>query len=156
MSLLAAQAAVAIENARLYESANRWLAQLESLAEVGNALAGETELAPLLELIATRLGELIDAELVVITLPTSEGDLRVEAAAGPQSADLVGTLLKRPGSKSARVLERQPPGSGRCSQQRTARSAERGRSQSSVRRLRAQACLSEGAPQGRRTRSSLR
>ena len=55
MTLLAAQAAVAIENARLYESATRWLAQLESLTEVGNALAGETELGPLLELIATRL-----------------------------------------------------------------------------------------------------
>ena len=44
VTLLAAQAAVAIENARLYESATRWLAQLESLTEVGNALAGETEL----------------------------------------------------------------------------------------------------------------
>src|SRR6185312_374392 len=31
--LLAAQAAVAIENARLYESATRWLRQLESLIE---------------------------------------------------------------------------------------------------------------------------
>src|SRR4029453_11973398 len=37
VTLLAAQAAVAIENARLYESATRWLAQLESLTEVGNA-----------------------------------------------------------------------------------------------------------------------
>ena len=55
VTLLAAQAAVAIENARLYESATRWLAQLESLTEVGNALAGETELARSLDLIATRL-----------------------------------------------------------------------------------------------------
>ena len=36
--LLAAQAAVAIENARLYESSTRWLRQLESLNEIGNAL----------------------------------------------------------------------------------------------------------------------
>ena len=36
--LLAAQAAVAIENARLYESATRWLRQLESLNEIGDAL----------------------------------------------------------------------------------------------------------------------
>jgi MFS transporter, DHA2 family, multidrug resistance protein len=35
---LAAQAAVAIENARLYESSTRWLRQLESLNEIGNAL----------------------------------------------------------------------------------------------------------------------
>src|SRR5919198_6316795 len=39
--LLAAQAAVAIENARLYESATQWSRQLESLIEVGNALATE-------------------------------------------------------------------------------------------------------------------
>ena len=37
VQLLAAQAAVAIENARLYESTSRWLTQLESLTEVGNA-----------------------------------------------------------------------------------------------------------------------
>ena len=45
VQLLAAQAAVAIENARLYESATRWSRQLESLNEVGNALASELDLA---------------------------------------------------------------------------------------------------------------
>ena len=44
VQLLAAQAAVAIENARLYESTSRWLTQLESLTEVGNALSTEIEL----------------------------------------------------------------------------------------------------------------
>jgi two-component system, NarL family, sensor histidine kinase DevS len=105
-TLLAAQAAVAIENARLYESATRWLSQLESLTEIGNALAAETELSPLLELIATRLGELIDAELVVIALPAAGGDLRIEAAAGPNAEDLIGAVLSRSGSKSGRVLDR--------------------------------------------------
>ena len=105
VTLLAAQAAVAVENARLYESATRWLAQLESLTEVGNALAGETELAPLLELIATRLRDLIDAELVLIALPTG-GDLRIEAAVGAQAEGLTGSFLTRSGSKSGRVLDR--------------------------------------------------
>ena len=105
-TLLAAQAAVAIENARLYESATRWLAQLESLTEVGNALAAETELAPLLELIATRLRELIDAELVVIAVPTSDDELRIEAAAGEKASEFLGTHLSRRASKSGRVLER--------------------------------------------------
>ena len=36
--LLAAQAAVAIENARLYESSLRWVRQLESINEIGNAM----------------------------------------------------------------------------------------------------------------------
>ena len=106
VSLLAAQAAVAIENARLYESSTRWLAQLESLTEVGNALAGETELLPLLDLIATRLGTLIDAELVLIALPAANGDLRIESAAGPQAESLRGTYFGASGSKSGRVLER--------------------------------------------------
>ena len=106
VTLLAAQAAVAIENARLYESATRWLAQLESLTEIGNALAGETELQPLLQLIGERLAPLIDAELVVIAIPAEGGDLRIEAAAGPAAEELVGTTLARNTSKSGRVLER--------------------------------------------------
>jgi signal transduction histidine kinase len=106
VSMLAAQAAVAIENARLYESATRWLAQLESLTEVGNALAGETELGPLLELIAARLRELIAAELVVIALPAADGNLRIEAVVGPKAEELIGTFLSREGSKSGRVLDR--------------------------------------------------
>ncbi len=106
VTLLAAQAAVAIENARLYESATRWLAQLESLTEIGNALAGETELAPLLELIATRLRDLIDAEFVLITLPAAGGDLRVEAAVGVHAEGLAGSFLARSGSKTGRVLDR--------------------------------------------------
>ena len=106
VTLLAAQAAVAIENARLYESATRWLAQLESLTEVGNALAGEIQLDALLGLIATRLAELIEAELVVTALPVGGGDLRIEAAAGRAGEDLLGTLLSRTGSKSGRVLDR--------------------------------------------------
>ena len=106
VTLLAAQAAVAIENARLYESATRWLTQLESLTEIGNALAGETELQPLLQLIGERLAPLIDAELVVIAIPVEGGDLRIEAAAGPAAEELVGTMLARNTSKSGRVLER--------------------------------------------------
>src|SRR3954471_13902406 len=46
VTLLAAQAAVAVENARLYESATAWSHQLESLNEVGAALVGELELEP--------------------------------------------------------------------------------------------------------------
>jgi GAF domain-containing protein len=66
IQLLAAQAAVAIENARLYESSTRWLRQLESLNEIGNALAAELELEPLLSIVARRLQDLVDARLVLI------------------------------------------------------------------------------------------
>jgi signal transduction histidine kinase len=104
VQLLAAQAAVAIENARLYESATRWSRQLESLTEVGNALAEEIELPRLLDLVATRVRELLDARLVTIGLPVPAG-MRVEAAAGDDADDFRGMLLP-PHSKNARVLER--------------------------------------------------
>jgi signal transduction histidine kinase len=103
--LLAAQAAVAIENARLYEAATRWLRQLESLNEVGNALIAETDLSRLLELIAQRLRELVGARLVTIVLPGPQG-LRIEAAAGEGVDGLIGTTLSAAGSKVGAVLKR--------------------------------------------------
>jgi signal transduction histidine kinase len=103
--LLAAQAAVAIENARLYESARTWSRQLESLTEVGNALAGELDLPRLFDLIASRLRELLDARLVTIALPVSGGGLRIEAADGENGAALRGLQLPEQ-SKTAGVLER--------------------------------------------------
>ena len=103
--LLAAQAAVAIENARLYESSTRWLRQLESLNEIGNALASELELEPLLALVARRLRELVDARLVLIALPEGNA-LRVAAAEGEASYGVVGMRLQFGDSKAGRVLER--------------------------------------------------
>ncbi len=104
--LLAAQAGAAIENVRLYESSTRWSAQLESLNEIVIAMASELELPRLLTLIAARLRELVDARVVTIALQLESGDLRIEAAAGEASEELVGATLARHGSKHGRVLER--------------------------------------------------
>jgi signal transduction histidine kinase len=106
VTLLAAQAAVAIENARLYESATRRGRQLESLLEVGDALATEIELDPLLELIARRLCELVRARLVAVVLPGAEGSLYVRSAAGAGAADAVGLTFPALASKTGRVMSR--------------------------------------------------
>jgi two-component system, NarL family, sensor histidine kinase DevS len=106
VGLLASQAAVAIENARLYEAATRWSKQLESLNEVGNALATETNLDRLLDLIARRLGELLDARLVTVLLPSGADELRFAAVAGDETGRLLGGTLTRSTSKTGRVLER--------------------------------------------------
>src|SRR5215208_1736906 len=90
VTLLAAQAAVAIENARLYESATRWLRQLESLNEVGNALASELDAA----------------RLVSIALPMPDGSLRIEAAAGTGVEGVLGTTFGPDSSKTGRAFER--------------------------------------------------
>ena len=109
IQLLAAQAAVAIENTRLYETSTRWLRHLESLNEIGGALAGELELDPLLGLVTRRLRDLVQARIVLIALPEPGTDrLRIAAADGEGSDAyrLVGMELELVGSKTGRVLQR--------------------------------------------------
>jgi signal transduction histidine kinase len=108
--LLASQAAAAIENARLYESARQWSRQLELLNEVSEALTTETDLSQLLDLAAARLRELLDARVVLIELPTPDGlALRVESAVGENAGSLLGLRLNRASSKAGKTLERQRP-----------------------------------------------
>jgi signal transduction histidine kinase len=109
VQLLAAQAAVAIENTRLYETSTRWLHHLESLNEIGGALAGELELEPLLGLVARRLRDLVQARMVLIALPEPGTDrLRIAAAdgEGTDAYGLVGMELELGRSKTGRVLQR--------------------------------------------------
>ena len=102
--LLAAQAAVAIENARLYESSTRWLRQLEGLNEIGAALASEVELEPLLDLVARRMADLVEARLVLIALPDAEGRSRSRRR---RDATTLSGWSSSPGTtKVGRVLER--------------------------------------------------
>ncbi|HEY8107469.1 MAG TPA: GAF domain-containing protein [Gaiellaceae bacterium] len=104
VTLLAGQAAIAIENARLYEASTRWSRQLQSLNEVGNALATETDLDRLLDLVVRRLRELLGARVVALALPTGANELRFAAVAGAE--ELLGTTISRSDSKSGAVLER--------------------------------------------------
>jgi signal transduction histidine kinase len=104
--MLSSQAAVAVENARLYEAATRWLKQLESLNEIANALVSEVDLPRTLDLVATRLRELVQARLVLIALPTHEGHLVVGATDGEGAEELVGMRLGAEESKAGRVVAR--------------------------------------------------
>jgi signal transduction histidine kinase len=104
VTLLAAQAAVAIENARLYEAATRWSSQLESLNEVADALVTEFDLGRLLQLVADRLHGLLGAKAVTIALPFGD-HARIEASAGEDAEEFVGMEIP-PRSKTMRVLER--------------------------------------------------
>jgi signal transduction histidine kinase len=106
VTLLAGQAAVAIENARLYEASTRWSRQLQSLEEVGNALATETDLDRLLDLVVSRLRELVGARVVALALPSGSADLRFAAVAGDVAEDLLGETFPRSTSKSGRVIAR--------------------------------------------------
>lgn len=104
--VLAAQAAVAIENARLFESATRWSRQLEALHEVSATISQETDLVRLLELVAESLRELIGTRFVSIALSNASGELVVRAAAGEHADALRDRRLPRGDSKMGKVLER--------------------------------------------------
>jgi signal transduction histidine kinase len=105
VEVLASQAAVAVENARLYEASMRWSRQLESLIDLSNALARETDVDVLLELLTQRLRELLEARLVTMALPAGPGELRIVTAAG-DGVDLVrGKAVARSRSKAGRVME---------------------------------------------------
>jgi signal transduction histidine kinase len=102
--MLAGQAAVAIENARLYETATRWSTQLESLNEVMNALVTEFDLDTLLDLVTRNLRAVIGARLVAIALPHGDS-LRLAAVAGDGAEEYAGLELSAR-SKTMRVLAR--------------------------------------------------
>ncbi|HEY7538270.1 MAG TPA: GAF domain-containing sensor histidine kinase [Gaiellaceae bacterium] len=105
--LLAAQAAVAIENARLYESARQWSQQLESLNELSEVLVAETAVSDLFDEVAVRLRELLSARVVMILRPShGESSLTVVAASGDGFVELMGLELDRQTSKSGRTLTR--------------------------------------------------
>ena len=108
--LLAAQAAVAIENARLYESATRWSRQLESLHETVRMVVDETDMTRLLSLVCERVRALTQARLALVVLPAEGDRLRVVAADGEDDElvrGLLGHEFRRDASKVGRVLGRQ-------------------------------------------------
>jgi signal transduction histidine kinase len=104
-TLIAAQAAVAVGNSRLYETTSRWARRLESLQETGNALAKELDVQALLDLIATRLRELLEARVVAIALVREDG-IEIRSAAGEGVDTLVGLRSGPESSKMARVAAR--------------------------------------------------
>ena len=109
VSLLASQAAVAIENARLYESSRAWANQLESLEEIAAAMLSDIDPARLLHLIVERMSELIDARFVAILTLAGDGWLEIAAAHGEHGEELVGEQLSIERSKSGRVFREGTP-----------------------------------------------
>lgn len=105
-TLLAAQAGVAIENARLFTASSRWIRQLEYLGEIGNALAAELELPRVLELIVSRLRRVVGARLATLILPRADGMLVVVAADGERAERILGLTMRSDASKAGSVMAR--------------------------------------------------
>jgi signal transduction histidine kinase len=97
--VLAEWAAVAIDNARLYESVERRRADLEravrgleATAAISRAVGFETELERVLELIVKR-GRAMSEATTLLVLLQDDDRLRVEAAAGEVDGSVVGAEL---------------------------------------------------------------
>jgi GAF domain-containing protein len=110
--LLAGWAAVAIENARLYQQAEtqraeleRVVQHLEATAAITRAVGSETELDRVLELIVKRARALVEARAVVLLLTEGE-ELVLAATAGQVDSRAVGTRIPHAATAIGEVLER--------------------------------------------------
>jgi signal transduction histidine kinase len=109
--MLAEWAAIAIENARRLnevrsrrDELERTIGAMSATVEIARALAGETDLDRILQLIAKRGRALVGARVLAIEL--TQGDrMRVAAAAGEIDQAIVGDELQLRGSVAERVLQ---------------------------------------------------
>jgi signal transduction histidine kinase len=108
--MLARYAAIAIANARRVQALSgrrdeleRTLAAMQATVEISRALAGETDLDVVLQLIAKRGRALVGAGALVIELAVGDR-LRVAAVAGAVDRGIVGRDVPAEGSVAGRVL----------------------------------------------------
>ena len=101
---LAAAAAVAVENARLFEQTRRREQWLEASTEITARLLSGGDLRQTLQLVADRAGAIADAHLVTVSLAGNDADrLVIEVAAGHAADRLTGLTVPVAGSLAGRV-----------------------------------------------------
>ena len=74
LTTIASQAAIAIENARLFEEAQRRASETTALAEVGREISATLDLAQVLERIASYAKDLLRAETCAVYIPDKQGE----------------------------------------------------------------------------------
>ncbi|MDP9340760.1 MAG: GAF domain-containing sensor histidine kinase [Actinomycetota bacterium] len=102
--VLATQAGVAIENARLYEEARQRERRLEAVREVATAILAGTDQEAVLELIARRARELVGAALSTIATPDDGDTLVIHVADGDGADALRGMSFPVEASVSGEVI----------------------------------------------------
>lgn len=106
LSSLAATAGIAINHARLLEESRRreqsWVAAAEVTQQV---LSDEIDADPL-QLLAERISQLVDADIVAVILPADHGGagLSIHCAAGAGADRLVGQVVPHHGTVAADVI----------------------------------------------------
>lgn len=110
LGVLATQAGVAVENARLYEEAQRRARWLEAVREVATEVLAGTDADRVLAGVAARARELVGADLATIAVPDPSGRrLEIRAAVGAHAEELLGERFPAEGSVSGEVMRSERP-----------------------------------------------
>lgn len=103
--VLASQAGVAVENARLYDEARQRERRLQAIQEIATAILAGIQPEAVLELVAQRARELVGADLAALATPGTEPDtLVIEVADGAHAEELRGLVFPRDESVSGEVI----------------------------------------------------
>ena len=108
LNVLATQAGVAIENARLLEDSRRRERSLQAITEISTAILSAEGRDQLLRLVVRRARELVDSDSATAVLPAGDG-LRIAVADGEHAAGLEGMSVPRRGSVSGDVIDSGEP-----------------------------------------------
>ena len=107
---LAAAAGVAIENARLYDQARRQQRWLTATAEVTRHLLSGAEPGDALSMITDKALEMTGADIVMVSLPMSDGShVRIEHAAGLGAEQALGVVVPFENSITGTVISTGEP-----------------------------------------------
>lgn len=106
---LASAVGVVIENARLYDEAERQRRWLEAAAEITTALLGPISRDSALQLVADRARDVADADFVALLMPTdADADvLEIRAVSGVALHELIGETVDVFGSLAGEVARTQ-------------------------------------------------
>jgi signal transduction histidine kinase len=102
--ILAAQAGIAVENARLYEESQarqRWLA---ASTEIANTILARSQPEDALRLVTERARELVRADLAYVVMPAEGGQLKVAFADGRMADAVLGVSIPIDDSISGEVV----------------------------------------------------
>lgn len=103
VAALAVAAGMAVEHARLYRRSEHRGAALAALQEVASSLAGDTGRS-VMQLVAERARNLVDADLATFAVPADDDTLVVEVADGKAADEMIGRRFPQAGSISGEII----------------------------------------------------